>query len=195
MSSIKFSQGLSTNLDNLPLIDGQVIFLTDTNEWYVDYLNSDEQVVRKPAKDRELAQVLQDHINDKNDPHGIKSYIDRTKLDCIKFAICTTNSDVAEKIASCEEFKYENYAEITIEFTYGNTVENPTLNVNGLGSVPIRYMNQAIPSSLLYPYSRYTFRYYEETNSFELIGEVNHEIYSSTEPVNQLENDYWMLKY
>lgn len=64
MSKIVYVKGLSTNLDSNSLKDGQILFTEDTNELYIDFLDSATgELLRKPITDKELAAQLQQFID------------------------------------------------------------------------------------------------------------------------------------
>lgn len=53
----------------------------------------------------------------------------------VLYGICETAAGTTEKIVVCDEFKeLEEGDSIRVRFYYGNTVEAPTLNVNGTGA-------------------------------------------------------------
>jgi hypothetical protein len=66
------------------------------------------------------------------------------------FGTCSTVAGTADKVVACENFKLEEGAVIEVLFTYGNTAQNPTLNINDTGAVPI-YVNGVAPSTLTNP--------------------------------------------
>ena len=67
MSDLVFFKGLSTNLDSHSLVNGQILFTEDTNELYIDFLSpEDKELVRKPIQDKQVAELLQQHIENLN---------------------------------------------------------------------------------------------------------------------------------
>lgn len=66
------------------------------------------------------------------------------------FGTCSTGAGTADKVVACENFKLEEGAVIEVLFTYGNTAQEPTLNINDTGAVPI-YVNGVAPSTLTNP--------------------------------------------
>lgn len=67
MSKLSLLRGLSTNLDSNSLKDGQILFTEDTNELYIDFLNTAKnEVIRKPIINKEIAEKLQQFIDSLN---------------------------------------------------------------------------------------------------------------------------------
>lgn len=67
MSKLSLLRGLSTNLDSNSLKDGQILFTEDTNELYIDFLNTTKnEVIRKPIINKEIAEKLQQFIDSLN---------------------------------------------------------------------------------------------------------------------------------
>ena len=67
MSKLVYLRGLSTDLNNTSLKDGQILFTTDTNELYVDFIHPEtNEVVRESITDKILSQELQTHIESLN---------------------------------------------------------------------------------------------------------------------------------
>ena len=66
MALVNFKKGYVTNVDNVPLIDGQVLFTEDTNELIIDFLDGTNELKRVSVKDKELAQLLNTHIENLN---------------------------------------------------------------------------------------------------------------------------------
>lgn len=61
------------------------------------------------------------------------------------YGTCTTSSGTAAKIVTCPDFDTLIVGTmIAVKFVYSNTAANPTLNVNGLGALPI-YTNGTNP--------------------------------------------------
>lgn len=54
------------------------------------------------------------------------------------FATCTTNASTAAKSVAFFGYVLEPGSRITIKFQYANTVNSPTLNVNGTGAIAIK---------------------------------------------------------
>ena len=64
------------------------------------------------------------------------------------YGTCITESDAAAKIVTCNDFTtLIAGVSITVKFTNSNSAENPTLNVNGTGNVPIYYKNTLTPGA------------------------------------------------
>ncbi len=62
-----------------------------------------------------------------------------------KYGTSATAANVSTKTALIlGDFQLYEGARISIYFTYGNSVENPTLNVNNTGAIPIYARGEAI---------------------------------------------------
>ena len=67
MSKIIYSKGLSENLHNNVLLDGQILFTTDTYELYIDFIDpTTNELVRKPITNEFISQLLYQHIESLN---------------------------------------------------------------------------------------------------------------------------------
>ena len=64
------------------------------------------------------------------------------------YATCTTAGATVAKVASAPDFTLYKGAAISIKFTYANTADNPTLNVNGTGAKPIYVGNTRMTKDL-----------------------------------------------
>lgn len=64
------------------------------------------------------------------------------------YATCTTAGATVAKVASAPDFTLYKGAAISIKFTYANTADNPTLNVNGTGAKPIYVGNTRMMAAL-----------------------------------------------
>ena len=72
------------------------------------------------------------------------------------YALCTTSSSTTEKTVIIENFNIKEGSRVEIKFQNGNTVTNPTLNINGLGTYPIQCQGSNVSSSLIVPNYPYT---------------------------------------
>ena len=61
-----------------------------------------------------------------------------------KFGISTTESSVADKVVTCEDFLLYEGAIVNVKFTTQNTATAPTLNVNNTGAKVIQAKDNAI---------------------------------------------------
>ena len=67
MSKLTCVKGLSADLNNSSLIDGQILFTTDTGELYIDFLDGEtNKLIRKPVTNKNLRDLLQKHIENLN---------------------------------------------------------------------------------------------------------------------------------
>ncbi|MCI8537858.1 MAG: hypothetical protein HFF18_04245 [Oscillospiraceae bacterium] len=55
-----------------------------------------------------------------------------------RYATCTTASGTTAKVAICDGFVLKTGSTVAVKFTYVNTTNSPTLNVNGTGAKPIK---------------------------------------------------------
>ena len=65
------------------------------------------------------------------------------------YGTCSTAAGTAAKVVSLLGFVLGTGAEVTVRFTVTNTASTPTLNVNGTGAKPIRYLGAAVPAGYL----------------------------------------------
>lgn len=97
-----------------------------------------------PAKDS-LASTTED---------GLMSLTDKSKMDYTNIAIgtCSTGAATAAKIVTVSGNTNWSLAAgsiISIKFTYTNTANNPTFNVNGTGAKPVWYNTSVVGTSSL----------------------------------------------
>lgn len=109
-----------------------------------------------------------------------------------KYGTCATNADVQAKVVKLPGFKLFDGAMITVFFSHSNTAENPTLNVNGTGAMPIWVKGTAITSA---HYWRYTdvvdFVYSEGSEShWEAMIESQEEIFNRLTNYGQIRGIY-----
>lgn len=64
MAELKFLRGISANLESTPKVDGQILFVTDTGNWYIDTVNDVGVVERKGSNNFEIASLLDKHLKD-----------------------------------------------------------------------------------------------------------------------------------
>ena len=64
------------------------------------------------------------------------------------YGVCTTAGATAAKVVTCPDFDTLLVGvTIAVKFTYTNTAENPTLNVNGTGALPIYVSGTRAPGT------------------------------------------------
>lgn len=63
------------------------------------------------------------------------------------YGTCDTAAATAAKVVTCSGFKLFAGAKITVKFTYANSAQIPTLNVNGTGATPIKYANELLSAT------------------------------------------------
>ena len=95
----------------------------------------------------------------------------------IKFAVCQSNSSTKSKTVSVSGIsQYTNGLTINIKFLNGNTADEPTLNINGLGPVEILWNGANISTTQITAYNVYTLIYDNSTGTgyWRIIGGVDH---------------------
>lgn len=70
-----------------------------------------------------------------------------------------TAAATAEKTLAYDAFELVSGATVLMKFAENNTAENPTLNVNETGAIPIYFGSEPIPASYLGTYVQYKFTY------------------------------------
>lgn len=70
----------------------------------------------------------------------VKTVIDGTEYTARPYATCSTAAATAAKTVSYSGFSLTAGATIIVKFTYANSAENATLNVNSTGAKAIYYM-------------------------------------------------------
>ena len=95
----------------------------------------------------------------------------------LPYGECSTAADTAAKTVTVQgDFALEKGAMVAIKFTYTNAVENPTLNVNGSGDIPMmRYGSTAISTSSLTSWSEgmVSIFIYDGTNWYRIYNDTN----------------------
>jgi hypothetical protein len=89
----------------------------------------------------------------------------------VHYGTCSTAAATAAKTVAISGFVLEVGATATVKFSYTNTAENPTLNVNSTGAKPIYYNGAAIVTSYLVANRVYTF-VYDGTN-YLVVGDID----------------------
>lgn len=89
-----------------------------------------------------------------------------------RFAVCNTAANEQNKVATCSAgtFVLEAGARVTVKFVNGNTVNAPTLNVNGTGAKALMYRGSAMTAGALAENSIYDFVY--TGTDYEVVGSV-----------------------
>lgn len=88
---------------------------------------------------------------------------------------CMTAASSRVKEVKCPHFSFEEGAEITIEFYYGNTAENIDLSINGtVKGIALSSCNGgAVPKNLIKECGVYTFRYTTDHGLFILSSYIS----------------------
>lgn len=63
MADIRFYRGISTNLNNIEVSDGQLLFAIDTGDWFIDVFNSNNELVRRGSNINEISNILEKHLS------------------------------------------------------------------------------------------------------------------------------------
>lgn len=106
-----------------------------------------------------------------------------------KYGKCTTDADVIDKKVTIQGFKLFDGAMITVFFSHSNTAENPTLNVNGTGAMPIWVKGAAITSAHYWRYTDVVDFVYSEGH-WEAMIESQEEIFNRLTNYGQIRGIY-----
>lgn len=85
------------------------------------------------------------------------------------FGTCSTSKSTAAKTVSIDGFYLATGARVVVEFTQGNTANNPTLNVSGTGQNPIRCKDKNVQANHILPGALLELMY---TGVWEVIGDL-----------------------
>ncbi len=89
------------------------------------------------------------------------------------YGVCSTPAATAAKTVSISGFKLVKGAVVFVTFTYENTANSPTLNVNGTGAISMREQRGgALNKNLINPNSMYMFVY--DGTYYRLVGALNY---------------------
>ena len=80
------------------------------------------------------------------------------------YGTCSTSASVVEKTVALSDFALYSGARISVQFTYGNTATNPTLNVNNTGAKPIFAKGSAISGTYYWNANALCQFVYDDTN-------------------------------
>lgn len=105
---------------------------------------------------------VENKVNATSSSAGLMSAADKKKLDNtnVAYGTCTTAANVAAKVITVSGntgWKLAAGSMISIFFSYTNTAQNPTFNVNGTGAKNVYYNQSQITTSSL-SYAGYTNR-------------------------------------
>lgn len=115
---------------------GGALTIEDTNGDETFYANAETGVVRIRATSFSLT-----------DGTSINSMANRISS---KYGTCSTAAATAAKAVTLGNFELFTGATISVKFTYANTSDNPTLNVNNTGAKTIRAFNANLTSTSAY---------------------------------------------
>ena len=65
------------------------------------------------------------------------------------FCVCGSRKADVEKTVDAEGFRLFNGVRAVVYFTWGNTAENITLNINGTGAHPVKHKNAPVPAGAI----------------------------------------------
>lgn len=93
-----------------------------------------------------------------------------------KYGTCSSDADVANKVVTLTGFELYKGARITVFFAHSNTADNPTLNVNGTGAIPIYAKGAVITSTYYWRYTDIVDFVYDNSH-WEMIVQNQREIF------------------
>ncbi len=85
------------------------------------------------------------------------------------YGTCSTAAATVAKVVTCSDFVLETGATIAVKFTYYNTGESPTLNVNSTGAIAIKQYGTTAASTYMWRSGEVVLFVYNGTN-WELIS-------------------------
>ncbi len=65
------------------------------------------------------------------------------------FCVCGSRKMDVNKIVDAEGFQLFSGVRAIVYFTWGNTAENITMNINGTGAYPVKYKNEPLPAGFI----------------------------------------------
>lgn len=98
------------------------------------------------------------------------------------YAVTHTPPATQEKVIEINNYEPRVGAQIAVKFPDGNVAQNPTLNVNGYGPIPIQYCGQPLRVDAIKPEHTYTLAY--DGSAYQIISG-----YTDTPEVRQLITD------
>lgn len=98
------------------------------------------------------------------------------------YTVTNTPPAIKDKIVEIYNYEPRLGAQIAVKFPDGNTAQNPTLNVNGYGPIPIQYCGQNLRIDAIKPGHTYTLAF--DGNAYQIISG-----YTDTPEVRQLVDD------
>lgn len=154
-SIVTHIQCLESELNNISILNGQLIYTSDTNKLYWD-VNDNRQVIT------DIIIITENEYNNLLAPLNTFYYIsDLNKLmyyngtnwilinenKQIWYGVCDTAAATQAKVVTSigGHFKKSNGNSISIKFTYRNTVNNITLNIDNTGAANV-VMAQVSPN-------------------------------------------------
>ena len=144
MLPFKINQGLSKNLNTVPIKEGTINYCTDTNQIYIDRKNNSSGIIERICINN-LASEAIDGLLSKQD-------YDKLQYTNMAYGTCTTAAGTSAKvinIANNTNWKLDVGSLIVIKFTNTNTAQNPTFNVNGTGAKKVWYNTGLITTGSL----------------------------------------------
>ena len=172
--ALNFLIGNKSSENFKPTEEGRVLFAKTTSPvdltesvYNIYYDTSETLLPIGAATAEEAAEATKLKI--KRSVDGV--YFDGTN-NVSRLCNCATAADTAAKTASITsgEFVLINGAQVTVKFTYANSVKNPTLNINGTGAKPIYLRNAALTSSTNYWQAGAILNFVYNGAQWEMIG-------------------------
>ena len=108
-------------------------------EYYATVSNSAEVTIQRDMGAPALADDLQ----------ATDMRVDFLENNATWFGVCGSRKADVEKTVDLEGFRLHEGVKAAVYFTWGNTAENITLNINGTGAYPVKYKNAAVPAGAI----------------------------------------------
>ena len=86
------------------------------------------------------------------------------------FVVCSTDGATAAKTIDAEGYELKEGTGVIVKFNNDNTADNPTLNINGTGDIPIYYNGEAIKAEYITA-DRFLQLMYDGTN-YQVVGDI-----------------------
>ena len=86
------------------------------------------------------------------------------------FVVCNTDGNDAAKTVEAENYELVSGTGVIVKFANNNTAENPTLNINNTGAIPIYYNGAPIKSEYITS-DRFLQLMYDGTN-YQVVGDI-----------------------
>ena len=149
MSKLVYLRGLSTELNDSALIDGQILFTQDTNELFMDFIDPNTQtLIRKPIQDKQLADLIQTRFSNVENKSSEQIREELTKENVIA-ALGYTPSMGDNFVTDAENINYNNTNSTLTGQTVQTAIDELAVekldkaNPNGTGSLSLNRKNNS----------------------------------------------------